>query len=686
MASIFISYRAESSADLAERILRDLKAQGISVQVDSGDNGGRLQAVQEADVFVCLLGADTFEDARVLEAVELAHRASKRMLPVFQESYAPIPLEKAPTPHVRALLEGDGVRVFDVKNVHVTAAIASLAQMIMNAARPSAAPEPASSGGQIPIMTSIDNLAGQRFGQYEVRDLLGQGGMGAVYRAYQASLRRDVALKVLPPGLAGQGEFLERFVREAQTAAALEHAHIVPVYDYGTYGGLSFVIMRLLTGGSLSDRMAYRQKSGGLPSLSETATVIRQLAGALDYAHGKGVIHRDIKANNVMFDDQGSPFLVDFGIAKLTTATTGLTGTGVAMGTPSYMSPEQWKGESITPATDQYALGIMTYSMITGRLPFEAPTPYALMHKHLNEEPTPPQVWRADLPEGVKDVLAQAMAKDPRDRYPLTRDFAEAFAAATTGIGGLPTGFFTTPLPERPKPVYTGMGRPASPSQISGLEGPTAAPGYSATVTPSTPYPAKPDSTTDLIPVSSRGRGLIMLIAAAAVVALGLLGFALFSSAQAQQAAAETATYDAHAAATAAGTQTAVMLALLATDTPTLTPTATDTPTLTPTATATDTPTNTPTATATDTPTITRTPTDTPTATPATPVAQALRGITARLGPGSQYPVAGDLSLGVRLEVVGISDDGAWYQVVLPDGTRGWLAASAALVNTFCNL
>lgn len=672
VASIFVSYRDETSKELAERITLDLKAQGIEVLSDTGDDARRTQAIQDADVFVCLVGDGTFEDARVLEAVEIAHRASKRLLPVFQESYAPLPLDKAPTAHVRALLEGDGVRVYDQKNIHVTAALASLAQMIINAARPSAPPPPVSSGGQSPILTSIDNLAGQRFGQYEVRDLLGQGGMGAVYRAYQASLRRDVALKVLPPGLAGQGEFLERFVREAQTAAALEHTHIVPVYDYGTYGGLSYVIMRMLTGGSLSDRLAHRQKSGGgLPSLTETSTVIRQLASALDYAHGKGVIHRDIKPNNVMFDDQGSPFLVDFGIAKLTTATTGLTNTGVAMGTPSYMSPEQWRGESITPATDQYALGIMTYSMITGRLPFEAPTPFALMHKHLNEEPTPPQVWRADLPAAVKDVLAQAMAKDPRDRYPLTRDFADAFASATTGIGGMPTGFFTTPLPERPKPAYA-AGRPATPSQI-GLEGPTATPGYSPTVTPQTPYPAKPETGTALLP-GQRGRGPIVFIAAAVVVVLGLVGFALFSSAQQQAAANETATQNAEVTGTAAGTATAEMLALLATDTPTPTPTDTSTPT------ETDTPT------ATDTPTITRTPTDTPTATPATPVVEMIRGITARLGPGSNYPVIGTLEADDRLDITGISEDGAWYEVTLPDGSQGWLAASAALVRPYGDL
>lgn len=181
---------------------------------------------------------------------------------------------------------------------------------------------------------SIENLSGKAFGQYQLRQLLGAGGMGAVYLGYQANLKREVAVKVLSVTLAQQTDYVERFTREAQTAAALEHAHIVPVYDYGTQDGISYVIMRLLTGGSLAERLTLRAESDNpLPTLAEVADVMKKLASALDYAHSKGVIHRDIKANNVMFDDQGSPFLVDFGIAKLTHATSALTGTGVTMGT-----------------------------------------------------------------------------------------------------------------------------------------------------------------------------------------------------------------------------------------------------------------------------------------------------------------------------------------------------------------
>ncbi|MBZ0278681.1 MAG: serine/threonine protein kinase, partial [Anaerolineae bacterium] len=278
---------------------------------------------------------------------------------------------------------------------------------------------------------SIENLSGRQLGKYQLKKLLGIGGMGAVYQAFQTDLKRYVAIKVLPPAFAQEPGYAERFDREAQTAARLEHSHIVPVYDYGVQDGITYVVMRLLTGGSLVDRIQERQKNNApLPSLREIADILKQLASALDYAHSEGVVHRDIKASNVMFDNQGSAFLVDFGIAKLVNATsalTNLTSAGAAMGTPSYMAPEQWRGDAITGAADQYALGVMTYAMVTGRMPFEADTPYAYMHKHFNEMPTPPEMLRSGLPENLKLVLARALAKEPGERYPTVTAFAQAF-------------------------------------------------------------------------------------------------------------------------------------------------------------------------------------------------------------------------------------------------------------------
>jgi serine/threonine protein kinase len=297
----------------------------------------------------------------------------------------------------------------------------------------------------------IQNLTGQTLGQYELRALIGMGGMGAVYRGYQANLKREVAVKVLAAQLGQQPGYLERFTREAETAAALEHRHIIPIYDYGMQSGVSYVVMRLLTGGTLADRlMQHTQDGKPLPSLGEVSEVLEQLASALDYAHSRGVIHRDIKPSNVMFDNQGSAYLVDFGIAKLLEATHALTGTGTTMGTPLYMSPEQWKAETLTPATDQYALGVLVYSLVTGRVPFEAPTPYGLMHKHLNEMPTPPQVVRPDVPQAMTEVINRALAKTPDGRFPTCTAFAQAFDGAVRGNAGEATNFFAGSLPPKP--------------------------------------------------------------------------------------------------------------------------------------------------------------------------------------------------------------------------------------------
>jgi serine/threonine protein kinase len=265
---------------------------------------------------------------------------------------------------------------------------------------------------------TIQNLSGQTLGQYELRELLGAGGMGAVYRAYQRNLEREVAVKILSAALIDDTGYVERFYREAKTAAALEHAHIVPVHDFGIQGNVSYVVMRWLTGGTLGERMLQRfEMDQPLPALSEIAEMLRQIASALDYAHSQGVIHRDIKPNNIMFDNQGNAFLVDFGIAKLMHVTSGLTGTGMTMGTPSFMSPEQWRSEELTPAADQYALAATIYALMVGHDPFESSTPYGLMHKHLNEMPRPPHLERDDVPEAISLVMQRAMAKDPEARF-----------------------------------------------------------------------------------------------------------------------------------------------------------------------------------------------------------------------------------------------------------------------------
>ncbi len=284
------------------------------------------------------------------------------------------------------------------------------------------------------------NLSGQTLGQYELKELLGRGGMGAVYRGYQPALDRSVAIKVMSLAVVNEPGYAERFNREAKIVASLEHPQIVPLYDYGIAGDVSYVVMRLLTGGSLEDRM----RRGERLSITEIATLLKQITAALEYAHSRGLIHRDIKPSNVMFDGRGDAYLVDFGIAKLLQASQVLTTHTALLGTPSYMAPEQWMDHELTPAADQYALGILTYQLLTGELPFEATTPYALMNKHINQVPTPPQVLRPEIPEHVAAVVQRSLAKAPADRFPNVTAYAAVFETATKDREA---DLKTTPIP-----------------------------------------------------------------------------------------------------------------------------------------------------------------------------------------------------------------------------------------------
>jgi serine/threonine-protein kinase len=587
---------------------------------------------------------------------------------------------------------------------------------------------------------AVTNLVGQTLGQYQLRALLGTGGMGAVYRGYQANLKRDVAVKVMAAALVERPEYTERFNREAQTVAALEHAHIVPIYDYGTENQITYVVMRLLTGGSLAERMAYRP---GGASLGEIAAVLHQLAGALDYAHGRGVIHRDIKANNVMFDDEGSAYLVDFGIAKLMD-TTSLTSPSMTIGTPLYMAPEQWRNDKITAATDQYALGVLIYTLLTnGRPPFEAETPYALMHKHINEPPTPLEQYRAEVPRGVRQVIERAIAKQPEARYPNVREFAGAFDAAVRAYPSQPTDFFKTPLPRRaPAPAGNTPRTPFTPQNTDVGTSPVLIPPSPArtpanlsarTPTDATTIPAadgmpprtptgKTPAAPGTAPMPRAGLRLpIVGIVAVLVVLIGVLAIAILGRdvfgtilASPTPTATETSipvvilptethtptsshtptpppTDTPSPTSTLTPTHTpsetpSPTLTLTPTETLTYTPTPTNTPTDTPSPTPTLTPTETLTPTltptSTDTPSRTPTHTPTPTETPATPIAFGVRPLIARVGPEARYPILATIPAESALDIIGISEDGQWVEVLFKDGTRGWIAFAAASLQT----
>jgi serine/threonine-protein kinase len=232
-----------------------------------------------------------------------------------------------------------------------------------------------------------------------------------------------VAVKVLPAHFLQDRTFLDRFTREAQVVAQLQHLHILPVYDFGDQDGVPYIVMAYMQGGTLADRI-----TRGPMALDEVIRVVRQSAGGLDYAHQNGIIHRDFKPSNVLLDEQGNVQLADFGIAKVSEATIQLTKSGIAVGTPAYMAPEMYHGRELTPAVDVYALGVTLFQMLTGRLPFKAAAPPHFMMLHLNEPVPDARTLRPNLPEGVPPVIERAMAKSPEARYPSAGALAEALA------------------------------------------------------------------------------------------------------------------------------------------------------------------------------------------------------------------------------------------------------------------
>jgi Tol biopolymer transport system component len=272
------------------------------------------------------------------------------------------------------------------------------------------------------------DLIGTRLGKYDIQAEIGRGGMGAVYKGYDPLLDRYVAVKVLAPHLVWQTEFVERFLREARAAARLKHSSIVTIHDVGQEGGWYYFVMEYLEGQTLTDAI---QQRGPLPP-DEVLSVLRPLADALDYAHHRGLIHRDIKPGNVIVGPAGLVTLTDFGIARAAQETR-LTATGTIVGTPEYMSPEQARGLAVDARSDQYSLAVVAYEMLSGEVPFQAESTLALLHKIAYEPPPPICQARPDLPAGVEAVLDRALAKEPGDRYATVSAFVDALGRALAG-------------------------------------------------------------------------------------------------------------------------------------------------------------------------------------------------------------------------------------------------------------
>ena len=277
-------------------------------------------------------------------------------------------------------------------------------------------------------------MIGKTISHYKILSKLGEGGMGVVYKAEDLTLGRTVALKFLPPDSVATEDDRTRLVHEARAAAALLHPNICPVYEIAEAEGRIFIAMACIEGRSLKDRIAE-----GPVSLDEALSIARQIGDALAAAHGKGIIHRDIKPGNVMLLPDGRPMLMDFGLAKVA-GTTKLTRTGTTMGTVAYMSPEQVKGVGADARSDIWALGVVLYEMVSGRAPFGGEYEAALLYSILNEDPVPLAGEGTDIPAGLDGIIAKALAKDPARRYQKAEEFVADVRMLAQDSEALPAG------------------------------------------------------------------------------------------------------------------------------------------------------------------------------------------------------------------------------------------------------
>lgn len=312
---------------------------------------------------------------------------------------------------------------------------------------------------------------GAEFGNYRIVERAGRGGMATVYKAYQAALARYVAIKVLPDYLADEPGFLERFQREAVAVAGLRHPSIPAVFDYGTIDDVTYIVTEYIDGGTLSEQL-------GSPLPPEyVVEVLRPIASALDYAHARNVVHRDIKPPNIMLTLDGRPILNDFGIAQIMGSEAKISSTGTIIGTPQYMAPEQCQGESVGPPVDIYALSVVAYEMLTGRVPFVAATPAAVILAQIHDPLPPPRSIHPEISDAVEAVLLKGLAKKPADRYRTASAMVGALADAAKE---LPAPARASAAPEesvtRPMPAPVRAPAPAPPAAIAARAAPAVPP------------------------------------------------------------------------------------------------------------------------------------------------------------------------------------------------------------------
>ena len=308
------------------------------------------------------------------------------------------------------------------------------------------------------------DLSGKSLGRYHIVQQLGEGGMASVYKAYDTRLERYVAVKVIRLEKDQDSSFLKRFEREAKALAKLSHPNIVHVDDYGEQDGVPYLVMDYIPGGTLKQRL------GQPVNYQEAAKILAPVAHALYHAHMNGIVHRDVKPANVLMTAGGQPMLSDFGIAKLLEGeqTTELTGTGVGIGTPEYMAPEQGTGEKVDERADIYSLGVVFYELITGRKPFRADTPMAVVIKHITEPLPRPDSFVPGLPEEVDQIIFKAMAKHPKDRYQTMEQFAMALERLVQTSPQPLAETLTAPVPSPTRLVPRVEGKRPTPLPVVG--------------------------------------------------------------------------------------------------------------------------------------------------------------------------------------------------------------------------
>ncbi|HET9808230.1 MAG TPA: protein kinase, partial [Candidatus Limnocylindria bacterium] len=350
---------------------------------------------------------------------------------------------------------------------------------------------------------------GNTLGNYQIVEKIGAGGMGAVYKAYQPSLGRYVAIKVLPPQTAGDPSFSERFAQEAKAVGKLRHPNIVTAFDFTQQDDIAYLVSDYIDGGTLADQL-------GAPLPLDYATgILGPIAGALDYAHARGIVHRDIKPQNVLMTREGTPVLTDFGLAKIVGPGSGMTQAGSLMGTADYMAPELAGGaESAGPAADQYALGIIAYQILVGRHPFPSDNPLSALMAHVNKPVPLPSQLGVVLPPGAEAALIRALAKKPEDRFARCGDFVRGLAGSQYSVPPTPGGMaaFAAPAqsPSQPPIVATVPLADAPVSPVSPFVSPSDFVAPVARVAP----PPQPVTQPIVAPVMAGGGAVAAVIAA----------------------------------------------------------------------------------------------------------------------------------------------------------------------------